>query len=143
MSDTKGNENKLSMKALIYKGIRDIELQKKELPVCGPDDVIVRNVRAGICGTDVTGYLYGGEKVLIYPGREFGHEMVGYVYEKGKNVTGVDIGTRDLLSPRPAHRILMRRIWPAPFLSIYGSTMRKSAIICMFFPTVYLTTTRF
>ncbi len=56
-------------------------------------------MRAGICGTDVTGYLYGGEKVLIHSGREFGHEMVGYIYEKGKNVAGVDIGTRVFVEP--------------------------------------------
>ena len=56
------------------------------MPVCGPDDVIVRNVRAGICGTDVTGYVYGGSSVGIFPNSEFGHEMVGYVYETGKNV---------------------------------------------------------
>lgn len=54
MIDTKGKEDKRSMKTLIYKGIRDVELQEKELPVCGPDDVIVRNMRSGICGTDVT-----------------------------------------------------------------------------------------
>lgn len=97
MGDTK--QNKFHMKALIYHGIRDVKLQEKELPSCGPDDVIVRNMRAGICGTDVTGYLHGGEKVMINPGREFGHEMVGYVYEKGKNVTFVDIGTRVFVEP--------------------------------------------
>jgi len=47
------------------------------MPVCGFDDVIVRNVRAGICGTDVTGYLYGGRTVGFLPDSEFGHEMVG------------------------------------------------------------------
>jgi Threonine dehydrogenase and related Zn-dependent dehydrogenases len=92
-------ENKSSMDALIYHGIKDIKLEKKNLPVCGADDVIVRNVRSGICGTDVTGYLYGGEKVMINPGSEFGHEMVGYVYKKGKNVTCVDIGTRVFVEP--------------------------------------------
>lgn len=98
MNDMKANENK-SMKALIYNGIKDVKLHEKELPVCGPDDVIVRNIRSGICGSDVTGYLYGGDKVGINPGREFGHEMVGYVFEKGQNVTGVDLGTRVFVEP--------------------------------------------
>ena len=93
------NESKSSMKALIYYGIRDVQVQEKGLPACGPDDVIVRNIRAGICGTDITGYLHGGEKVMILPGREFGHEMVGYVYEKGINVTCVDVGTRVFVEP--------------------------------------------
>jgi len=99
MYETRTNKNKLAMRALIYKGIKDVELQEKEIPICGQDDVIIRNMRAGICGSDVTGYLYGGEKVAIYPGREFGHEMVGYVYEKGENVTCVEVGTRVFVDP--------------------------------------------
>ncbi|WP_242951393.1 zinc-dependent alcohol dehydrogenase [Clostridium kluyveri] len=99
MYETRRNKNKLTMKALIYKGIKHVELQEKKIPICGQDDVIIRNMRAGICGSDVTGYLYGGEKVAIYPGREFGHEMVGYVYEKGENVTCVEVGSRVFVDP--------------------------------------------
>ena len=91
------------MKALIYKGIKNVELQEREIPVCGPDDVIVRNVRAGICGTDVSAYLYGGLAGGIFPdselGHEFGHEMVGYVYETGENVTCVEKGMRVFVNP--------------------------------------------
>lgn len=91
------------MKALIYKGIKNVELQERPMPVCGPDDVIVRNIRAGICGTDVSAYLYGGLYGGIFPdsefGHEFGHEMVGYVYEVGENVTCVEKGTRVFVNP--------------------------------------------
>lgn len=87
------------MKALIYKDKRAVEVQERDMPVCGPDDVIVRNVRAGICGTDVTGYVYGGRAVGFIPNTEFGHEMVGYVYEMGKNVTCVEKGTRVFVNP--------------------------------------------
>ncbi|MBP1736330.1 MAG: Zn-dependent dehydrogenase [Oscillospiraceae bacterium] len=90
---------KQTMKALIYKGIEDIELVEKDRPLCGPDDVIVRNIRSGICGTDITGYKYGGEKVYIFPGREFGHEMVGEVCEKGEHVQGLEIGSRVFVDP--------------------------------------------
>src|SRR5437764_12625586 len=81
-----------SMKALIYKDTKTVEVQERAMPVCGPDDVIVRNVRAGICGTDVTGYFYGGRSVGFFPDSEFGHGMVGSVYEKGKNVTSLGKG---------------------------------------------------
>ncbi len=87
------------MKAVIYKDTKTVEVQERAMPVCGPDDVIVRNVRAGICGTDVTGYLYGGRTVGFLPDSEFGHEMVGYVYETGKNVTCVEKGTRVFVNP--------------------------------------------
>ena len=32
-------------------------------------------------------------------GHEFGHEMVGYVYELGENVTCVEKGTRVFVNP--------------------------------------------
>src|SRR2546421_10967513 len=87
------------IKAVIYQDTKAVEVQERAMPVCGPDDVIVRNVRGGICGTDVTGYLYGGRNVGLLPDSEFGHEMVGYVYETGKNVTGVEKGTRVFVNP--------------------------------------------
>lgn len=103
MSETITNKNESTMKALIYKGIKNVEVQERAIPVCGPNDVIVRNVRAGICGTDVSAYLYGGIYGGIFPeseaGHEFGHEMVGYVYEVGENVTCVEKGTRVFVNP--------------------------------------------
>lgn len=87
------------MKALIYQGPKKLELQERPMPVCGPDDVVVRNVRAGICGSDVTAYVHDGKYVGILPDLEFGHEMVGYVHETGKNVTFVDKGTRVFVNP--------------------------------------------
>ncbi len=87
------------MKAVIYKDTKTVEVQERAMPVCGPDDVIVRNVRGGICGTDVTGYLYGGRTVGFLPNSEFGHEMVGYVYETGEHVTCVEKGTRVFVNP--------------------------------------------
>lgn len=36
------------MKANIYKGSKQIELQEIELPQCGDNDVILRNLFAGI-----------------------------------------------------------------------------------------------
>lgn len=91
------------MKTLIYKGIKNVELQERELPICGPNDVVVRNIRAGICGTDVSAYLYGGIYGGIFPdsedGHEFGHEMVGYVYEIGENITCIEKGTRVFVNP--------------------------------------------
>jgi L-iditol 2-dehydrogenase len=92
-------EGDTSMKAVIYKDTKTVEVQERAMPVCGPDDVIVRNVRGGICGTDITGYLYGGRLVGFVPNTEFGHEMVGYVYETGENVTCVEKGARVFVNP--------------------------------------------
>lgn len=87
------------MKAGIYYGIKDINVEEIEKPVIGEKDVLVKNVRAGICGTDLTAYRYGGEPVAIYPHNEFGHEMVGIVVEVGKDVENIQVGDRVFVNP--------------------------------------------
>lgn len=90
------------MNAVIYHGIGDVRVEERPIPECGPNDVIVRNVRAGICGSDVTAYKYGGENMYIFANHEFGHEMVGYIHEKGENVTDVEVGDRVFVEPAQA-----------------------------------------
>ena len=91
------------MQALLFKNEKTIELQEMGQPYCGADDVIVRNVRAGICGTDIAAYLHGGLAGGIFPpseqGHEFGHEMVGYVDEVGENVKDITKGDRVFVHP--------------------------------------------
>lgn len=87
------------MKALIYKGPKSIEMQEIETPICGDNDIIVKNLYAGICGSDVAAYHHGGDDVLIFNGSEFGHEMVSEVVEVGKNVKGIEIG--EIVYPYP------------------------------------------
>gem|GEM_PF-4166361 len=47
--------------ALIYRDVKNVKVEKRPIPQCGPNDVIVRTVRAGICGSDTTAYLHGGD----------------------------------------------------------------------------------
>lgn len=89
------------MKAAIYQGKENIEI--KELPdtVCTDDGVILENIYASICGTDVAVYKHGtglGHKIEI--GGEFGHEVVCRIKEKGANVKGLEIGDRVYPYPR-------------------------------------------
>ena len=87
------------MKALIYKGVREIAVEERPDPICGENDLIVQNIRSGICGSDVGAYLYGTMASGIFPGREFGHEMVGFVYKTGKNITDIPKGLRVWVNP--------------------------------------------
>jgi 2-desacetyl-2-hydroxyethyl bacteriochlorophyllide A dehydrogenase len=87
------------MKGAIYKGVRHVELGEFDIPKAGPKDVVVRNMRAGICGTDIHAYLEEGESVGILPEHPFGHEMVGQVCEVGKNVKNVGNGMRVFVNP--------------------------------------------
>lgn len=74
------------MRAVIYKGIRDIAVEDAPMPQIGPKDVLVKELRAGICGTDIGAYLRGGDDVGIFPGNQIGHEFVSEVVEVGAEV---------------------------------------------------------
>ena len=63
----------------------------------GPDDVLIRIRRVGICGTDIGGYL-GKMPFFSYP-RIPGHELGVEILEIGSNVTHVKPG--DLCSVEP------------------------------------------
>lgn len=89
------------MKAALYQGKGNIELTQLENPVCTEDGIILQNIYASICGTDVAVYKHGtglGHKITI--GGEFGHEVVCLVKEVGKNVTDIKVGDRVYPYPR-------------------------------------------
>lgn len=91
------------MKAAIYNGHRDVSVVELETPVAGDNDIVVRNLYASICGTDVAVYLHGpntGHRVTV--GGEFGHEMVSEVVQVGKHVKGIYVGQRVYPYPRLA-----------------------------------------
>ena len=74
------------MKCAIYYGINDVKMEERDIPEIGSNDVLVKVLRAGICGSDTGAYLHGGEPYGIFKGQEFGHEMVGKIVEKGEDV---------------------------------------------------------
>jgi 2-desacetyl-2-hydroxyethyl bacteriochlorophyllide A dehydrogenase len=82
------------MKACIYNGPGSISFREIDLPPCGEKDIIIKNLYAGICGSDIAAYQHDGTSMRIYPGSEFGHEMVSRVVEVGKHVEGLQVGDR-------------------------------------------------
>ena len=82
------------MKGFIYNGPKNIELKEVPLPDCGENDIIVKNLYAGVCGSDITAYKEGGDFMRLYPGSEFGHEMISKVVEIGVNVKDIKVGER-------------------------------------------------
>ena len=86
------------MKAIQLKEPRNfipVDIPEPDAP--GPDDVLVRVERVGICGTDLGGYL-GKMPFYSYP-RIPGHELGVIVEAVGANVTHVKPG--DLCSVEP------------------------------------------
>lgn len=81
------------MKAAIYYGKQDVRIEELETPIAGDDDIVIKNLYASVCGTDVAVYTHGpntGHRVTV--GGEFGHEMVSEVVQVGKNVKGIEKG---------------------------------------------------
>ena len=68
----------------------------------------MKNLAAGICGSDINAYKHDGPSVYIFPGLEFGHEMVSEVVEVGKDVQGVAVGDRVYPYPIFAKDDMMR-----------------------------------
>jgi threonine dehydrogenase-like Zn-dependent dehydrogenase len=83
-----------------YKNPR-ISVENRTLPALRPDEVRVKMIYAGVCGTDVhlvtanpnTGYIQCSAPAEIPPtGRVIGHEGVGKVLEVGSHVHHVQPG---------------------------------------------------
>lgn len=101
------------MRAAIYQGKKKVDLGKLPTPHAGDNDVVIKNNRASICGSDIAVYQHGldtGHK--IKPGIEFGHEMVSEVFEAGKKVKGFAVGDR---------------VYPYPLLA-RGDTSRAGSL---------------
>ncbi|WP_238327409.1 zinc-dependent alcohol dehydrogenase [Paenibacillus gorillae] len=91
------------MKAGIYYGQNDVRVEELSMPAIGPKDVLIRNLRGGICGTDINIVKSGGD-MGIRPGKEFGHELFGEVVEVGAEVATISIGMRVGVNPITATR---------------------------------------
>lgn len=84
------------MKALAkQKAERGIWMIEAPTPEIGPDDVLVKVHKTGICGTDVHIYNWDewAQKTVPIP-MITGHEYAGEIAEVGKNVTHLKIGQR-------------------------------------------------
>lgn len=91
------------MKVALYQGQKNIEMTEREMPVAGDHDIVVKNLYASICGTDVAVYQHGphtGHRITL--GSEFGHEMVSQVVQVGKCVKDIRVGDRVYPYPRLA-----------------------------------------
>lgn len=83
-------------------GIHEIKPMEVPDPVLkNPDDVKIRLLVLGICGSDIHYYSHGriGSQKIIYP-FTVGHECAGMVIETGHNVKSVKKG--DIVAVEPA-----------------------------------------
>jgi len=89
------------VKAAIYPGDgKPIVIENIPAPEPGPDDVLVRVHRCGICGTDLS--MTRGGVWDFGRGVQFGHEYAGEVIEVGRNVSRIKVGDNIAVLPSVA-----------------------------------------
>ncbi len=88
------------MNAFVLHGRNDLRLEQRPVPDVASDSVLIRVVRAGICGSDM--HYYGEGRVGDFvPQMPFvlGHEISGEIVECGKTVSTVAKGDRVIVEP--------------------------------------------
>ena len=84
------------MKALVKAESREgLWLQHVPVPEIGPDDVLIKIHKTGICGTDVHIWNWDdwAQKTVPVP-LVTGHEFAGEIVEIGRNVDDLEVGQR-------------------------------------------------
>jgi 2-desacetyl-2-hydroxyethyl bacteriochlorophyllide A dehydrogenase len=88
------------MRAAVYTKKETIEFRELPMPKPEPDELVLKVLGCGVCGTDQ--HIYMGEVPLARPPVVLGHEFVGEIVELGKEVKGLKLGdwiSGDPLSP--------------------------------------------
>src|SRR5262245_16275857 len=85
------------MKALVYVAPERVEIQDFPDPVAGAGEVLLGASAAGICGSDIHGFL--GHSERRGPGLVMGHESVATILELGAGVKGWRHGQRVSFNP--------------------------------------------
>ena len=83
----------MKMKAAVLHAPMDLRVEMIDIPDVGPDDMLLKVIACGICGSDVHSYKVGA---YVQPGQVMGHEFVARVEKIGDNVKGkgIEIGDR-------------------------------------------------
>lgn len=86
-----------TMKTLVVAEPRKMVWQQREKPTAAAQEVVIKPIAAGICGTDIHAWA-GNQPFFSYP-RVLGHELCGEVVELGSRVTDFHVGQRVALIP--------------------------------------------
>jgi L-iditol 2-dehydrogenase len=87
------------MLAAVYYGPQDLRIEERPMPKIEPDEVLLRVISTGICGTDIR--IFHGDHRLYSPGttRIPGHEVVGEIAQIGASLDGFKLNQRVFLAP--------------------------------------------
>lgn len=94
------NQLPQTMKAAVMRNTREIQIEEYPVPQIGPDEVLVKVMAVGICGSDLHYYSHGriGKYVVDKP-FILGHECAGDIAALGSNVKRFQVGDRVAVEP--------------------------------------------
>ena len=88
------------MEGLVIHAAGDLRVEQVPTPELGPDQLLVRVSRGGICGSDLHYYKAGGfGTVRIQQPMVLGHEVAGTIEAVGNRVSRFAVGDRIAVSP--------------------------------------------
>lgn len=85
------------MRAAIFDKIESMTIAEREIPELEKKEVLIKVIKAGICGSDVHAYI--GKHPFRSPPSILGHELVGKIHKVGEEVDGLTVG--DLVTVEP------------------------------------------
>lgn len=84
------------MKAILMRAPKDLKLEDVQMPEPKADEVLIKVMAVGVCGSDIPRMLtYGAHVSPIIPG----HEFAGKIIALGENVQGWAIGDKVSAAP--------------------------------------------
>lgn len=89
-------EGKMLQQVMTQPGV--IEFNEVDIPKPDKDQVLIKIMKIGICGSDIHVY-HGKHPFTSYPVTQ-GHEVSGKIVELGENVTGLEIGQKVTIQPQ-------------------------------------------
>lgn len=87
------------MKSAVFLGQRNIQVLEREIPKPGPQEVLIKVMACGVCGSDI--HIYEGDQgsTSTVPPKVQGHEFSGIVVETGSEVSNCREGDRVCVDP--------------------------------------------
>lgn len=88
-----------TMRSAVFHGRHDIRVEEREIPALEPDEVLVKVMACGVCGSDL--HIYEGEQgsTTTVPPLIQGHEFSGVITEVGSAVKNCKAGDRVCVDP--------------------------------------------
>ena len=77
------------MRVAVYYNNKDVRIEERPMPEINDDEILIKVIASGICGTDVLEWYRIKKAPLV-----LGHEIAGVIEKVGKNVKNFKVGDR-------------------------------------------------